>query len=544
MARPDPLQLGREAFARHRWREAYEHLSKADRDEPLDPPHLEQLAIAAYLIGLDAETADLLGRAHQAFLNQRDLARAARCAFWLAFSLLNKGESARAGGWVERARRLLEEEPSDCVERGYGLVPGALRLVGEGNFAGAVAVFAEAAAIGERFGDADLTNLARQGRGRALIRLGETNRGVAILDEVMVAVTAGELSPIFAGVVYCSVISACLDMFDLRRAGEWTEALSQWCAAQPDLVPYRGFCLVHRAEIMQMRGVWPDAIDQARQACTRLAETANRSAAGAALYQLAELHRLRGEVAQAEDAYRLASESGRSPYPGLALLRLDQGRADAAKAAICRTVDEVQPPKLRASVLAAFVEIMLECGDVAAARRGADELSKVAASLDVPFVRAMTAGAMGAVVLAEGDPRGALTWLRLAWGLWNELDVPYEAARVRVNIARACREVGDTEGADMELNAARRVFEQLGAAPELARVARPAASSAPALPGLTARELQVLQLVASGKTNRVIAGQLAISEKTVARHISNIFTKLDLSSRAAATAYAFQHHLV
>jgi ATP/maltotriose-dependent transcriptional regulator MalT len=539
------LERGREAFIRRRWRDAYDLLSEADRDVPLDVPDLERRGMAAYLAGLDAESSDILLRGHQTCLSAGDLPRAARCAFYLASSLLNKGESAQAGGWLARARRILDDVPGDCVERGYVLVPEAMRLIGEGDVAGAERMLKDAVAIGERFKEADLVNLAGQARGRALIRLGEISRGVAMLDEVMVSVTAGEVSPIFAGIVYCSVISACLEMFDVRRAHEWTEALNHWCAAQPELVPYRGVCLVHRAEIMQMHGGWHEAMTLAQDAHDRLAATAPKTSAGAALYQMAELHRLRGDLARAEESYRLASESGHTAHPGLALLRLAQGRIDAAKAAICRMADETRVPRLRTRVLAAYVEILLVSGDAAAARRAATELADMAATLQTSASRAIAAHALGSVALADGDPKGALARLSDACRLWNEVGVPYEAARTRVLIARACAVLGDTDSEHLEREAARRVFEELGATTDLTGLdtASPAPSS-PADPALTSREVQVLQLVASGKTNRAIAEELAISEKTVARHISNIFTKLDLSSRAAATAYAFQHRLV
>jgi DNA-binding CsgD family transcriptional regulator/tetratricopeptide (TPR) repeat protein len=583
----DALERGREAFAGHGWRAAYTHLSAADRQGPLEPAEVERLAMAAFLIGRDAESIDLLARAHAAFLAQHEPTRAVRAAFWVGFALLTRGDHAQASGWMARARRLLDESgPRDCVEQGYLLLPEAIRQTAAGEIATAQATFAEAARIGDRFGDRDLVNLARQGDGRTLIALGEVARGVALLDETMVAVTAGELTPIIAGVVYCSVISACFEMFDLRRAREWTSALTHWCASQPDLVPYHGYCMVHRAEILQLQGVWPDAIDEARRACDRLAGQPGHAGVGPALYQLGELHRLRGEFDQAEEIYRQASQVGRSPYPGLALLRLAQGRVDAAKAAICRLLDETQQRRVRSMMLAAAVDILLASEDVPAARRAAEELAAIAVTLGTPYMRALSDGAIGAVLLAEGDARAALAALREAWTLWRELVAPYETACVTLLIGLACHALGDEDSAQMELEIACRAFRELGAAPDVARLERLAASlpypgslsatassiasstavaaatttttagtasaaaagaalTAPKTAGgLTAREIEVLQLVASGRTNRAIADALTISEKTVARHVSNIFTKLDLSSRAAATAYAFQHGLV
>jgi tetratricopeptide (TPR) repeat protein len=241
-------------------------LAAADSDEPLPLEDLERLATAAYLIGKDAESAEIWTRAHQEFLGRGAVARAARCAFWLAFGLMHQGERARAGGWITRARELLDNARQDCVEQGYLLLPIALQRVFAGDAAGAYGMFCQAAEIGDRFGDRDLIALARHSRGRVLIRMGEIRDGVGLLDEAMITIDAGEVSPLVVGDVYCSVIEGCLEVFDLRRAQEWTAALTRWCVAQPDLVPYRGQCLVRRAEILQLRGAWPEAIEAARQA--------------------------------------------------------------------------------------------------------------------------------------------------------------------------------------------------------------------------------------------------------------------------------------
>ena len=420
-----------------------------------------------------------------------------------------------------------------------------LRHEANGNWEAAYAAATEAAEIGERFDDADLLALAMHEQGLMLVKQGRVEEGLGLVDEAMVAVTTGELSPIVTGIVYCSAISGCQEVYALRRAQEWTDALTRWCEEQPEMVSFSGRCLVHRAEIMELHGAWRDALEEARRARLRCEQAKNRSAAAQAFYLQGEVHRLQGRFSAAEEAYRDASRSGFEPQPGLALLRLAQGNDDAAAAAIRRVVGETTEPLRRARVLPAYVEIMLAVGDAEKARIACRELEEISARYKSSMLSAMSAHAQGAIDLTEGDASAALLPLRRAWQMWQELEVTYEGARVRVLLALACRALGDGDTATLELAAARDVFAQLGAAPDLARVDSLTRRSAHGDGhGLTSRELQVLRLVAAGETNRAIAAELILSERTVDRHVSNIFNKLEVSSRAAATADAYEHQLV
>ncbi|MGB9376647.1 MAG: response regulator transcription factor, partial [Mycobacteriales bacterium] len=507
---------------------------------------LELLAIATYLAGRDEDSASAWERAHLAHLRQGNAARAARCCYWLVMALVLRGEHARGSGWLARGQRLVEEEGLTGPESGYLLLPVAFATLHEGGSAAAYAIFEQAAAVGERSGERDLVGMARYGQGQAMINRGDAPAGVARLDEVMTAVVAGELGPITTGLIYCGVVEACHITYDLRRAQEWTEALNAWCAAQPELVPYRGQCLVHRSEVLQQAGEWPDALREAMLACQRLSTPTVQPALGKAAYQVAELHRLRGQLGEAEAAYRQASQCGHYPQPGLALLRLRQGRLDAAVAAIRGAAEEVTDPLPRSRILAAYVDIMLAAGDAAAARTAADDLSAVASLVGAPMLSAMAAHACGAVLLAEGDARAALASLRTADLGWRDLQARHDGARGRVLAGVARRRLGDEDTAQLELDGARAVFVELGAAPDIAEVDRLRATvdQQPRAGGLSPRELQVLRMVATGRTNHAIAAELVLSERTVDRHVSNILTKLNLASRSAATAYAYENKLV
>jgi DNA-binding CsgD family transcriptional regulator len=366
----------------------------------------------------------------------------------------------------------------------------------------------------------------------------------------MLIATTTDVSPITRGLVYCTCLVLCQQIFDVRRAQEWTNSLTAWCDTRPGMVPFRGQCLVHRSELSQLRGEWADAMQEALNACARLSDPP-QGALGLAMYQRGELHRLLGQFEEAESAYRHASAHGQDPQPGLALLRLAEGRLDAAVPAIKRAVSESFEDPIgrgpdqagRGAMLEPMVEIFLAAGDVPGARDACEQLDAIAARVDAALLRARAARAWGAVLLAEGVAGAALEKLRIAWTGFRDLGAPYEVARTRVLLGVACAALDDVDTASMHFDAARACFEQLGAAPDLARLERLAAPASGPGP-LSAREREVLELIAAGNTNREIANALVISERTVARHLSNIFTKLGVSTRTAASAYAFKHGLV
>lgn len=546
MAEPNSLAQGRQAYSRRRWRQAFDLFAAADRESALAPDDLVRLGDAAYLVGEESEAIAAWTRAHTGFVEQADALRAARVGFWLSLCLLLAGKGAQSGGWLSRCQRLISDRA--CAEQGLLQVLGGLFSMHKGDAAGALDAFQAATSLAAQFGDADLLAASVLGRGQALVQMQRADEGVVLLDEAMVSVTSGQVSPIMAGIIYCAVILTCERAYDLRRAQEWTVALDEWCRSQSELVAYRGQCLVHRSEVMLFKGAWAAARDEAKRAYALLAER-SQQLAGRALYQQAELHRLAGELSQADELYREAGGKGFEPQPGASLLRLAQGDVEAAAASIRRVCGEAgsrQGPGAgvqRVRILEPFVEIMLAAGDVESARGAAEELSRIARQRDVPYLHASAAQAAGAVRLAGGDAKGALLALREAWTLWQQLEAPFESARARVLIARACGQVGDADAAKVHLEAAVVAFERLGARVELARSRRGAAAGGPAAQ-LSVRERQVLGLVAAGNTNRQIASQLGISEHTVARHVSSIFNKIGVGSRTAASAFAFEHGLV
>jgi DNA-binding CsgD family transcriptional regulator len=539
------LERGRACCARRAWSDARAALTRADQASSIGAEDLELLALSAYMTGDDEAYATVLERAHQARLQAGEGRRAARCAFWLGLRLAFRGEMGPAAGWFARAQRLVDGEGNDCAERGWLLLPIAEQALASGDADAAFAAATHAGSTGERCGDPDLCACARHLQGRIRLQQGQLNEGLALLDEAMVAVVAGELSPVVTGLVYCSVIDACQQIHDSARAREWTAALTRWCDAQPQMVAFTGVCMVHRAEILQCVGAWDEAIAEARRAFERLLQSRNRNGVAAACYRQGEIHRLRGAFAEAEAAFCKASEFGLDPQPGYALLRHAQGRTAAAAAAIRRALAAAGDRPERVALLPAQVEILLAGGEVDEAAACCTELETIAAAFGPGVVAAAASQARGALLLAQGETGAALRPLRAARQSWQELEVPYEAAKARVLTALACRALGDRDGARLELEGARTTFDRLGAAPDVAHahaLEREALQSH--AQRLTRRELQVLRLVAVGRTNKSIAAELGLSERTIDRHLSHILGKLEVRSRAAATARAYQLALI
>lgn len=519
------------------WPAEYEALTAADRAGELSPEQLERLSVVAFMVGRDAEVSTCRERAHEAYLAQGRIREAVRAAFWLGFHLLNRGEQARAAGWHSRARRLIPAGDEELT--GLFTQVQAAALMFSGDNIAAAPLFEQALVCAQRTGNRDATVLAVMGRGRCLEMAGHRVEAVAALDEAMAIVAGGDVVPEVAGMAYCSVIDLCMRVYDVRRAQEWTHALTGWCDEQAGLVPFRGVCLVHRAEILELRGAWDEAAEVADDACRRL-EHSQQGALGPAYYRVAELERQRGRFAEAEQYYQKAAGAGAEVQPGLGRLRAAQGNPQAAAAGIERALGEDPRSPHRPVLLAARVELALAAGDPDTARGHATQLAGLAEGTASPYLRGLASYAEGAVRLACDEPREAIPALRRAWSHWQAIEAPYEAARTRVLVARACRALGDTDAEQMELDGARQVFERLGAVTELAELdgAQPDSGHP-----LSPRELEVLRLLATGATNRAVADRLFLSERTVARHVSNIFTKLGVASRSAATAYAYENGL-
>jgi DNA-binding NarL/FixJ family response regulator len=537
----EELVRAREAFDRRDWVAAYEGLSAAGNDALLAADFAD-LATAAFLVGRHNDCIQALQRAHQANLDAGDQPAAVRSAFWLAMTLMDRGEYAVASGWISRADRILQGFDQDTVEHGYVLFFRMLGHIIGGDWVTGLHEAATLTSYGTRFGDGDLLAAGLMAQGRCLLYLGRVPEGVRMLDEAMVGVTTGEVSPVFAGHTYCSLIEACQEISDFARVAQWTTALTTWCGAQVGLVPFTGQCAVHRGQVMRVRGAYEQAIAEFDGAAARYIAAGTPAPAGLAFAEKGDLLRIRGDYDAAEEAFEHAVGLGHDPQPANALLSLARGRNDAACAAVNRVLGEPRDPIHRSQLLPGAIDVLLAAGDLTVARPLVAELEAVGDAFDSSSLKAMASYSVGALALAEDRPEDALNALRAALHRWRELDWPYESARTQVLVGRSLRELGDEESATIELGAAARAFAALGATPAAQEVHRLQAPSL--LPGgLTAREAEVLRLVAAGRSNPEIAAALFLSTKTVARHLSNIFTKLDVPSRTAAAAYAFDHGL-
>ncbi|MGW1610481.1 LuxR C-terminal-related transcriptional regulator [Streptomyces sp. NPDC002285] len=543
----DTLRQARDAAAREAWAEAYRLLGRLDAGR-LTPDDFAAFADAAWWTGRVDESIDRRTRAYSGYVTAGAARQAGHSAWLLFYEHQMAGRTAVAAGWLGRARRHLGGEP-ECVEQCYLAWVDAEDAQRRGAFDEAMAAARHMAGIARRRGSPDLLAMGVQAQAGVLVSQGRVREGLDLLDEAMCSAMAGELSSFFTGWVYCLGLQQSMACVDLGRAAEWTDAAMRWCAAMPAENNFRGLCRVHRVEVLELRGSWPEALTEAERTCEEVLPNERRTAAEA-VYLVGQIQRRRGELTAAERSYDRAHELGRDPQPGLALLRLAQGKADAAAAAL-RHAGGVEAGGLtRCRLLAAQVEVYLALGRTAEARAAAEELALLArdwqrrCGSQTTLLHASAATASGAVAFAARDLDRALPRLRRALTLWLELRVPYETAQVRTTLAAADRAAGDDEGARMELRAAEQVFRQLGAVPDALRAAALLADVRPGRPGgLTEREIQVLRMVAAGRTNRAVAAELVISEHTVARHLNNIFAKLQVSSRAAATGYAYRHGL-
>jgi len=412
----------------------------------------------------------------------------------------------------------------------------------KGEFAEAVALAPRIADYGRRFGEPDLVALGVHAEGRLMLYAGRVAEGLERMDEALAGVMAGEVGPVTAGRVYCSTIEACQEVSDFGRAGEWTRALTRWCDAQPGLLAYTGQCATHRGQLLRLHGAFTDAVQELERAVERYASFGGDPAVGQAHYELGETHRLLGDLSAAERSFEAAAEHGHPGQPGRALLWLAQGRAEDAAAAVRRLLAERQGPVQRAQVLPAAVQVLVEVDGPAEASALAEELLALGTGFGCTALRAAGRHAVALTALTSGNGREAVDSAQRSLELWAGLSAPYEVARSRAVLGQALRLVGDDQSATSALEAALSELTDLGAGPDCRHVA--ALLPAQEYPrGLTGREVQVLRLVATGMSNTEIADELTLAEKTVARHLSNIFTKLDVGSRTAAAAFAYEHHL-
>lgn len=523
------------------WVGRYDELSA--RRDAITAEELDELGLAAWFIGREAECERAWDAAHHAYLDAGDTDAAIRCAFWQGFTLADHGETVRAGAWMSRLFELVGRAEPSARSAATAKLCEMLGAFGAGELEASVALGEHAVELARAANDFDTEVIATMSLGRSLVRAGRVREGFDCMDRVMLAVSSGRVSDRAAGPAYCAVIASCIDRWDVDRARVWTRELSEWCDAQRGLEPFRGECSVHRATVQQLLGEWDEATATLAEVCEheRRVETLEN-----AFYGLAEMYRLVGRRDEAETAYRHAAELGREVQPGLALLRRDEGRISPARAGVARALEASPSPRVRTELLAALVELEAEHGDWDVAARAAAELRVMADTVGTPVLEAQADRAEARLLIGTDAPEPALPLLRRSWTVWRRLEAPYEAAVTRVLMGRANRAAGDEEAAQLEFDAARTVLTELHAVADLDRLERIAAG--PDFPeasaGLTRRELEVLRLVAGGRSNRQIASELFLSERTVARHVSNILGKLGLANRSGATAFAFEHGLV
>ncbi|QMW67927.1 response regulator transcription factor [Mumia sp. ZJ1417] len=538
----EDLVRARRDFEQGEWAAALDIWSDSAPDE-MSADDLHAAGLAAYLLGRRDACVDFHQRSFALYEQAGETSGAMRCCFHLAMIFGSGGEHALESGWTTRAERLLQGVDDDAVEHGYVALLHMYRHLGAGDVPAAAESAQEVTVVGRRCRDADLLALGLSSQGRLAIYSGRVGDGLALLDEAMVGAAAHELTPVVFGHVYCAAIEGCQEIADFGRVAEWTSGLHRWCSAQPGLVAFTGQCSVHRGQLMRVHGAWPEALDEFGSAIDRYRLADSPAAIGLAESERGDVLRQCGEYDEAEAAYQRSSEHGHDPQPGLALLWLAQGADDAALVAVRRLVAEESELVAECRLLPPAVDVLVTAGALEEARAVVARLHRVAAHVGTEALHAYAAFASGLTELASGHAAGALPLLRKARQLWTRAQNPYEVARVRLVTGRALGELGDAQSARQELETARATFRELGAAPSTAeadRLLRPADRPA----GLTEREVEVLRLVASGRTNTQIARALVLSEKTVARHLSNIFVKLQVESRTAAAAYAFEHRLV
>jgi len=536
------IEAARAAYSSSSWADATDLYLQADAEATLDVPDLEALAWAAGLAARDAEMLAALERLYVVYERRGDHENSARMAFWCGLRNMMIGEVGLGSGWLHRAATHADATPQDCVQRGYLMLPKVFMHRARGDYDAAIEVADRALSIGEKAGDDDLMALAGSLKGGLLFRLGRIDDGYGPIDEAMLLADSDRLSPLVCGVCYCEIVASCCRVQEMVRAREWTAILDAWCRRNPQAKAFHGVCQVHRAEVLQLEGKWAEAFSEAQRAGEGLKGTTEQTAMATAAYRRGEILRLRGKFTDAELEYRSAGETGIDPQPGLALLRLAQSREKEAAAMIRRAIETAADMPGKVALLPAGIEICIACRDLDRAEELCTELAKIADLFGTEILARIADQGCGALALARGNAAEGVAALARARNYWSAFGAPYLAARLRVDIAGGCLELGDAESPALELKAAEKTFLELGAEPDLARLRKLRGERAPGEP--TAREREVLALLAEGCSNRDVAHALGLSPKTVNRHVENIFNKLGVSSRSAAVAKGLKSGMI